>query len=45
MCRRMIMNAGISNVIVRDDRDKFRNIVVLDEWIIYDESLTGVAGY
>lgn len=45
MCKRMIMNAGISNVIVRDTKDEFRNIVVLDEWIANDDSLHGIAGY
>ena len=45
MCRRMIMNAGISNVIVRVGRDEYSNIMVLDEWINNDDSLTGVFGY
>ena len=45
MCRRMIMNAGISNVIVRDSREEYSNIVVLDEWINNDDSLAGVYGY
>ena len=45
MCRRMIMNAGISNVIVRVGRDEYSNIVVLDEWINNDDSLTGMFGY
>jgi len=45
MCKRMIMNAGISNVIVRDTRDQYRTTVVLDEWIIDDESLLGISGY
>lgn len=45
MCKRMIMNSGISSVIVRDTTDTFRHIVVLDEWIANDESLVGIAGY
>jgi len=45
LCRRMIMNAGISNVIVRNTRDTYSNIVVLDEWINNDDSLEGVLGY
>ena len=45
MCRRMIMNAGISNVIVRVGRDEYSNIVVLDEWVNNDDSLTGMFGY
>lgn len=39
MCRRMIINSGIANVIVRDDIEKFRNIVVSDEWVTNDDSL------
>ncbi|MCL2857418.1 MAG: deaminase [Oscillospiraceae bacterium] len=45
MCRRMVMNAGISNVIVRNTREEYANIVVLDEWINNDDSLAGVFGY
>jgi dCMP deaminase len=44
MCKRMIINAGIANVIVRDTRDTFRNIVV-DEWVMNDESLEDSPGY
>ena len=45
MCRRMIMNAGISKVIVRETNDTYSTIVVLDEWINNDDSLQGVHGY
>jgi len=45
MCRRMIMNAGISNVVVRNTQDTYTTIVVLDEWINNDDSLEGVLGY
>jgi len=45
MCRRMIMNAGISNVIVRVTRDEYSNISVLDEWIHNDDSLDRTYGY
>lgn len=45
MCKRMIINSGISNVIVRDDETNFRNTVVFDEWVTHDESLDGIAGY
>lgn len=41
ICRRMIINAGVSNVIIRDSHDTFRNIVVLDEWVSSDASLVG----
>lgn len=45
MCKRMIINAGITNVIIRDDPDKFRNVLVLDEWVIGDDSFNGSHGY
>jgi len=45
MCRRMIMNAGIDKVFVRNTRDAYTNIVVLDEWINHDDSLDGLVGY
>jgi len=44
MCKRMIINAGISNVIVRDTQNEFRCITVMDEWIAEDESILG-GGY
>ncbi len=44
MCKRMIINSGISTVIVRDDKENFRRINV-SEWIENDESLAGVFGY
>ena len=44
MCKRLIINAGISRVIIRDDKNNFRVICVSD-WIKYDESLDGVLGY
>ena len=44
MCKRMIINAGIVKVYVRDDRDHYREILVQD-WIDNDESLEGIMGY
>ena len=44
MCKRMIINAGIKNVIVRDTHDEYREIKVQD-WIDNDESLQGTRGY
>jgi dCMP deaminase len=44
MCKRMIINAGIETVIVRDTKDEFREISVQD-WIDDDESLCGTFGY
>ena len=44
MCKRLIINAGIEQVFIRDDKDSFRRIVVQD-WVENDESLLGVMGY
>ena len=44
MCKRMVINAGIKEVIIRDDKDNYRIIPVTD-WIEDDESLIGKLGY
>ena len=44
MCKRMILNAGISKVVIRDTPTEFRVIDVQD-WIENDDSLSGVFGY
>lgn len=44
MCKKMIINAGIETVIVRDDENNYRTIAVND-WIENDESLLGKFGY
>ena len=44
MCKRMIINAGISRVIVRNSKTEFSSVYVA-EWIEYDESLDGKYGY
>ena len=44
MCKRLVINAGIERVIVRDDKENYRVISVAD-WIADDESLRGVLGY
>lgn len=44
MCRRMIINAGIKNVIVRDDKQTFRHFVV-ENWISADDTLMDEVGY
>lgn len=44
MCKRMVINAGISTVVVRDDREHYRTIDVAG-WILDDESIHGVLGY
>ena len=44
MCKRLIINAGIEKVYVRDTKEDFREIQVRD-WIYYDESLEDHRGY
>lgn len=44
MCKRMIINAGIETVYIRDDEDHYR-IVKVQDWIDQDESLDGKFGY
>lgn len=44
MCKRMIINAGIKRVIIRDDKTEYR-VIDVDEWIENDETLTGTKGY
>lgn len=44
MCKRMIINAGIAQVIIRDGENEYRTIDVQD-WIDHDESLVGTFGY
>lgn len=44
MCKRMIINAGIRYVYIRDDRDHYRKVDVKD-WIENDESINGTFGY
>jgi len=44
MCKRMVINAGIAQVVVRDDKENYRVINVSD-WVEDDESLRGVLGY
>lgn len=44
MCKRMIINAGIESVVIRDSKDVYR-IIQVSDWIEHDESLDGVRGY
>lgn len=44
LCKRMIINAGIDKVIVRDSEATFRVIEVRD-WIFKDDSLSEHSGY
>lgn len=44
MCKRMIINAGIENVVVRRTKDEYEQIPV-SKWVEYDELLDGKMGY
>ena len=44
MCKRMMINAGIEKVYIRDTRDSYREIPIRD-WVEDDESLAGTFGY
>ena len=45
MCKRQVINAGITKVYVRDDKDSSRVVDVNEDWVVNDESLEGVFGY
>ena len=45
MCKRMIINAGIKTVIIRDSKTEYRTVDVQSEWVNNDESLEGVFNY
>lgn len=44
MCKRMVINAGIKNVIIRDTEETYR-IIDVEDWIENDESVEGIMGY
>ena len=44
MCKRLVINAGIDRVVIRDSRDEYR-VIEVQSWIENDESLDGVLGY
>ncbi|MDE7297903.1 MAG: cytidine deaminase [Lachnospiraceae bacterium] len=44
MCKRLVINAGIDRVVIRDSRDEYR-VIEVQSWIENDESLEGVRGY
>lgn len=44
MCKRLIINAGIARVVIRDTKEKYR-IIDTEEWITNDESLNATKGY
>lgn len=44
MCKKLIINSGISTVYIRDTADEYREIDV-SSWIEDDDSLSGALGY
>ena len=44
MCKKMIINAGIDQVVIRDNGTDYR-VVKVSEWIEDDDSLSGKFGY
>ena len=44
LCKRMIINAGIKDIYVRDDKENYRHIMV-EEFVDNDDTLEGKVGY
>lgn len=44
MCKRLVINAGIAQVVIRNDRDNY-TVVNVEDWIEKDDSLQGILGY
>ena len=44
MCKRMVINAGIEKVIVRNTPTEY-TVYDVQDWIDNDESLSGTLGY
>ena len=44
MCKRMVINAGIEKVIIRDNATDYR-VIEVSSWIDNDDSLSGTFGY
>lgn len=45
MCKRMIINAGIAKVAIRDDEDNYRIFDVQKDYVENDDSLLEIFGY
>ena len=44
MCKRMVINAGIEKVIVRENAEEY-TVYDVEDWVENDDSLTGQFGY
>lgn len=45
MCKRLIINSGISSVVIRNTQDSYTVIDVMRQWVEKDESVSGLTGY
>ena len=45
MCKRLVINAGIKTVIIRNTNEQYTVVDVAHEWVENDESLSGQNGY
>ena len=44
MCKRLIINAGIDRIVIRDTKNDYR-VIEVQEWIDNDDSLSDTFGY
>ncbi len=44
LCKRMIINAGIEKLFIRNSKTQYTTVMVSD-WVVNDESVEGVMGY
>ncbi len=44
MCKRLIINAGIERVVIRETQDTY-SIILVQDWVRNDDSLSGTFGY
>ena len=44
MCKRLIINAGIEKVYIRDTKEDY-HVILVSDWVENDESIEGVFGY
>jgi dCMP deaminase len=43
MCKRVVINSGISTVVIRDDKENYR-VIDVNSWVEDDDSLSGSMG-
>ena len=44
MCKRLIINAGIDKMVIRNTPDKY-TVVEIESWVDNDDTLSGKTGY